>query len=281
MICNDAYDALLQGRQPPPLGTPFREVFHGLMADLEPLLEAVLSGQPQVMVDQAFAMPWRKDQPTGWFTFSLVPLRAADGAIAGFMASTTETTGKVKTAEALAESDARQAILLELSDALRSMHDPGEMTAAACRLLGEALEADRVAYAEVEGEDDIVRQEFRRPGLASMAGRFRFDCFRSGEPAGPEAGRTLVTSDVEAEMTAEEAALIWRSTSAASYRCRWSRKIGWSRSSTSFARVRDRGSRAKWPLSRRPPNGPSRPFCAPGPKPRCAGAASNCATRFR
>ena len=52
-----------------------------------------------------------------------------------------------------AGTEAHHAYLLALNDALRPLGDPVEIQAAACRLLGQCLQADRVAYFDVRGDD--------------------------------------------------------------------------------------------------------------------------------
>jgi hypothetical protein len=54
--------------------------------------------------------------------------------------------------ERLRRSAAREAYLLHLSDALRSLSDPVLVMAEASRVLGEHLEATRVMYGEVSAD---------------------------------------------------------------------------------------------------------------------------------
>ncbi len=54
--------------------------------------------------------------------------------------------------DALVEGEGRQAFRLELSDALSSLTDAGEIVQTASQLLGDRLQADRTIYAEIEGE---------------------------------------------------------------------------------------------------------------------------------
>ncbi|HEU4403829.1 MAG TPA: PAS domain S-box protein [Polyangiaceae bacterium] len=108
----------------------------------------------------------------------------------------------------LRENERRQRFLLTLSDALRPLADPAEVQRVACEAIGEGLAADRVNYAEVEGDEYAVLREYRRPGLASMAGRYPIDSFRPAERAAFEAGRTVALADILAEpgLSAGEAA---------------------------------------------------------------------------
>jgi len=87
-------------------------------------------------------------------------------------------------------SEERLAFLLKLSDTLRPLSDPVEMTAAASRLLGEHLKADRVAYADIEGDEYVMRHIYER-GVAPLYDRGPVSCmgtaflesYRRGEPA--------------------------------------------------------------------------------------------------
>ena len=98
-----------------------------------------------------------------------------------------------KQAEAdLRESEERQAYLLKLSDALRSLADPIEVQGVASRLLGEQLQTDRVFYSEMDEERGqlLVERDFVREGTPSLAGSYPLEAFawieqstQKGEPA--------------------------------------------------------------------------------------------------
>ena len=78
-------------------------------------------------------------------------------------------------------SEVRRAYLLDLSDRLRLLDDPAEITGVATRALGEALNASRAYYVEwpPDAEFGEVARDFVVPGLASLAGRYPIDTFRS------------------------------------------------------------------------------------------------------
>ncbi|WP_296744191.1 GAF domain-containing protein [Mesorhizobium sp.] len=175
MIHNDAYDDLVHGRRPPVLGVPFRTAFKDQWPVLEPLVDRVMRGQPQVVTDQRFSMPWRPDQPEGWFTFSLTPLHDDEGETNGFLASTIETTGRVRMENALRESEARHAFLLRLSDSLRPLTNAIAIQETASRLLGEQLGVERAAYGEMLPDDEhmVVARDWTREGVASVVGTYR------------------------------------------------------------------------------------------------------------
>lgn len=79
------------------------------------------------------------------------------------------------------ETEVRQAFLLKLSDALRPLTDPTEMKEVAAHLLGEHLDVDRAAYAELlpDGEHLATEGGWLRPGVPSVAGVYRIVDFEA------------------------------------------------------------------------------------------------------
>ncbi|MGI4885855.1 MAG: PAS domain-containing protein [Janthinobacterium lividum] len=71
--------------------------------------------------------------------------------------------------QTLRESEARQAYLLALSDALRPVSDAVEVQAAVTHTALHYFGADRCYYGEVAGDVVTIRQDAVRPGLPSMA----------------------------------------------------------------------------------------------------------------
>lgn len=100
----------------------------------------------------------------------------------------------------LRQSEERKAFLLKLSDALRPLADPLEIQAAASRLLGEQLKANRAFYFEVErdGSELIIERDYFA-GVPSIAGQFAMSQFDS--PAAQELlrGRTVISEDANAD----------------------------------------------------------------------------------
>ncbi|MFL6450688.1 MAG: PAS domain-containing protein [Bryobacteraceae bacterium] len=72
----------------------------------------------------------------------------------------------------------RAAVLLRLEDATRSLTDPHEITQTAARLVGEHLNVNRCAYADVEEDEDTfnLAGDFNR-GVPSIVGRYTFAQF--------------------------------------------------------------------------------------------------------
>lgn len=76
----------------------------------------------------------------------------------------------------LRESEARQALLLELSDAFRSLSTPTEIASAAAKRLGEQFNLSRVFYAEYVGSMMRVERDFTR-GVGSIVGEHDLSAF--------------------------------------------------------------------------------------------------------
>jgi PAS domain S-box-containing protein len=70
---------------------------------------------------------------------------------------------------ALRASEMRQAFLLSLSDELRLLSDPAEITSAAARRLGEQFNLSRVFYAEFHGSCMSISRDYTR-GVGSIVG---------------------------------------------------------------------------------------------------------------
>lgn len=90
-----------------------------------------------------------------------------------------------------------QAYLVELADTLRPLSDPDELQAAASRVLGEHLGANRVAYFEIVDGDYVVERDYAE-GVESLVGRYPVASFGAELLESFLAGRTVVESDAPA-----------------------------------------------------------------------------------
>ncbi len=107
-----------------------------------------------------------------------------------------QAVGQAVAAEALTESEARQAFLLRLSDRLRNIGDPLAIQLEACRLLGRHLRLNRCGYADIEGDDFIVRGVYVN-GVAPMPeGRTPISNYGQSLLLACRRGETLVIDDV-------------------------------------------------------------------------------------
>ncbi|MCR8915273.1 sensor domain-containing protein [Marinobacter panjinensis] len=148
--------------------------------------------------------------------FVYQPVWGPDGKVSGIFAEGTDVTDQVLTQEelkrvnrALADtlnhqkaSERRNSFRLKLTDSLRSLVDPDEITAAATALLGQFLGVTRVFYGDVSksGETVTVRPGWTRKGAASMVGdELPLEEFGPVVAAQIRAGEVFVLGDVLAD----------------------------------------------------------------------------------
>ena len=97
--------------------------------------------------------------------------------------------------------------LITLNERLRPLRDPIEIQEAAVRLLGDHLQASRVNYAQIDGNEFVIRQSYGRT-VAPLAGRGPLTQF--GKPIADEClrGETVVVTDLhtDARFTAADRA---------------------------------------------------------------------------
>ncbi len=93
------------------------------------------------------------------------------------------------------DSEQRHAFMLKLSDALQQLGDPGGLIAAACRMLGEHLGANRVSYTDIDGDAFIVRQSYAS-GVTPLAGRGPISALGQAVVEAYRRGEAIVVDDV-------------------------------------------------------------------------------------
>lgn len=101
----------------------------------------------------------------------------------------------------------RQRLLLELSDAIRSLGDPREILLTAVRILGRHLKASRVAYAEDLGDGEHYEMADNYvDGVAQIVGRYRYADYGSDIRDQLRAGVIRVQHDIrnDERLTAAE-----------------------------------------------------------------------------
>ena len=120
-----------------------------------------------------------------------------------------DITERKRAEEQLRESEARQAFLLELGDALRPLVTAEEVQEVATRLLGERIGASRVVYCEfvADGSPCVIHADLYRDGVASVAPVWEHDAFGPFVERALREGRTLVYDDVERTSELTEAEL--------------------------------------------------------------------------
>ncbi|MFC5479584.1 hybrid sensor histidine kinase/response regulator [Massilia suwonensis] len=102
----------------------------------------------------------------------------------------------------------RLRLLDEIGEATRIALDPKAIMAEATRLLGEHLGVTRVAYADLEPDNDrfTIRHDWRIEGVMSTVGTYSLDLFGSRATSNLRVGRTLLVSDVDRELAAADGA---------------------------------------------------------------------------
>lgn len=200
LIYNDAYKVFLSGKHPQALGSPFRQVFAEVLDALAPMLQRTLAGQQEIMLNRHFVLPWRIDAPEGWFEATWTPVPDEQGVISGFVAAITETTDRSRAHTVLRRSESRQALLLNLSDALRPLSDPVDIEIEAVRVLGKHLGVTRAQYYKVDpyGEHAEASVVFS-DGAPPVTGRIRLDDFGAHIRKTYAAGRPVVFDDASTD----------------------------------------------------------------------------------
>ena len=138
-----------------------------------------------------FRLEYRLRRADGVYRWAIDSARAhrdANGDFQGFIGSVIDITER-KEAEVL------KAYLLKLSDALRPLRSPTRIQAAAARLLGEALGANRTAYFVIDSDAYNVVAE-HAVGAPSILGQHPIATFGRAVIDADARGKPVVVSDV-------------------------------------------------------------------------------------
>jgi PAS domain S-box-containing protein len=140
----------------------------------------------------------RPDGGLGWTHSRAVPILDADGEIAEWFGAARDVSARKAAEEALREVEARQTFLLRLADTLRPLHDPEEVQAEACRLLGAYLGVAQVGFGEVDAAQErvTVRREWNDGRVPSVVGTWRLDDFGHAFAADLRRGATVAIPDI-------------------------------------------------------------------------------------
>jgi PAS domain S-box-containing protein len=191
---NHAAFALLGG------GDPRRVLGYGaneLIPDADHATRVMENDNRVMRTGQAETVEEEFGPPADPFVFQSIkaPLRDVAGTVVGVVGVSRDITERKRTERALREGEERQRYLLRLSDALRSLSDPTEIQSAAATILGEHLKANRVLYAEIDGDEAVVHQDYV-DGVRSIAGRFRVDDFGEAVVGAYRRGEVVQYADI-------------------------------------------------------------------------------------
>ncbi|WP_162582944.1 GAF domain-containing protein [Variovorax sp. PBS-H4] len=215
MIYNDAYSVIAGGRHPQLLGSKVREGWSEVAAFNDRVMKVCLAGGTLAFKDQELTLYRSGQAEQVWMNLDYSPVLDESGTPAGVLAIVVETTQRVCAEAALRESEARtkavlarQHFLLKLSDAMRKLSDPVEVTCAAAELLGRQLAVARAGYGSIDGAQETVTvaRDWTTGDVPSLAGEARLlDGFGPAVIAELKHGRTLVIEDFRTDDRAGEA----------------------------------------------------------------------------
>ena len=134
-----------------------------------------------------------------WTSITAVPVRDAEDHVVGQVSVIADIDALRRTAEALRASEAKQAFLLTLSDAIRSLRDPEAIKAAACRVLGKQLRANRAFYAEVEGDEWVVEGGYGQDNVPLPSGRYAASTYGPQIMERYRSGKQVIFGDVRSD----------------------------------------------------------------------------------
>ncbi|MDB5869078.1 MAG: sensor hybrid histidine kinase [Polaromonas sp.] len=151
LLYNDAYRSILRDKHPAALGQPFYEVWAEVQADIEPLVNRTLSGEPVYLENAIFILRRQGEDQKAWFNFSYTPVNGRNGKTAGLYCTLTETTQQV-----LAEKD-RQAQTRQLYSLFEQTHS----FMAVVRQPSHVFELANSAYLRLVGRQDVIGKTFQ------------------------------------------------------------------------------------------------------------------------
>lgn len=205
LLYNDGYREILGAKASDPsqvLGKPFEQVWPDIWDQIGPILAATMEGETLWFEDQEFALTRNGFVEQVFASFSTSPIRAEAGEIAGVFCVCSETTRKIRS-----QQD-RLRLLDVIGEATRLADEPQAIMEHSTRLLGEYLKVTRVAYADLEPDNDrfTIRHDWRVEGAISTVGVYSLDLFGSRATSNLRIGRTLMIDDVDRELTADDGA---------------------------------------------------------------------------
>ena len=184
-------------------GKPLQEIMPELAGQpfLHVLNEVYATGQPHQRFGVSAVVIQNGSPVQQYFNATYTPLRDATGQVYGIMNTSFNVTQQVLAQQALERQQAQQRVLLQLSDSLRSLSDPLAVYYQTACLIGEYLGANRVGYAEDQGDGDtiVVLRNYIR-GVSDLQGTYQYADYG---PLLAEflAGRTVVRSDIAHDPT--------------------------------------------------------------------------------
>ncbi|MFD1789847.1 ATP-binding protein [Sphingomonas floccifaciens] len=192
MIYNDAYSGFAGGRHPDLLGSNVREGWPEVADFNDNVMRVGLAGGTLNYRDQELTLHRHGRPEQVWMDLDYSPVPDEDGAPAGVICILAETTERVA-------AERRTAFLLSLSDRLRPLTTPAEITSLAADLIGEQMDASRVFYAEIADGRMTVERDFTN-GVKSIVGEHCLKAFGPDLLNAYRLGTPVVARDVPGDM---------------------------------------------------------------------------------
>ncbi|MFL6673391.1 MAG: PAS domain S-box protein [Massilia sp.] len=133
-----------------------------------------------------------------WTNLRAAPLFGQDGSLRKWVGMAIDIDERHRAQLALRESEANQAFVLKLADMLRSLSDACQVEATACPMLCEYIHADRVAFADIEGDDYLLRYSYDK-GMPPLARHGRIADFGAALAPAYRSGNPVAVEDVAAD----------------------------------------------------------------------------------
>ena len=213
MLYNDSYRAILGERAEPAtatFGQPIGTLWPELAADIVPVLQRALAGTAEYEEDAPFLVQRRGVAEEMFVAVSTSPIfgDAHDSIAGGVFCTFADTTARVVAARQDVGVQARLRLLDAIGESTRTALAPDAIMEGATRMLGEYLHVSRVAYADLEADNDrfTIRHDWTAPGASSTVGVYSLDLFGERAKAAMRGGRTLLIEDVDRELTAADGA---------------------------------------------------------------------------
>jgi PAS domain S-box-containing protein len=137
-----------------------------------------------------------------WFLTRVNPQRDADGKIIRWFGTNTDIDEQRRL-------DLRNRFIMQLDESVRALETPEEITVTLAQLLGEHLEVDRCAYAEVEADEDhfFITGDYTRGNVPSIKGHYSMSQFGTEVLRLMRADQPYVVDDVDNDKQVTESDL--------------------------------------------------------------------------
>jgi PAS domain S-box-containing protein len=135
VLYGDAAIPIYGHRHPGALGKPWHAVWPEVSDAQQPMIDALLRGEPQYVVDAPLSLTGDSEHPIRWFTSASTPVRDDIGQVGGILTVTTETTAAVLARRKLEASEDELRVVMDTVPAMMGYVDRAQRF----RLVNEAF----------------------------------------------------------------------------------------------------------------------------------------------